>query len=97
MIGGESYNKLALNNPDIKSVDSVIYENHEGVFVRGEAIRKIIHDLPTWKLLKIGSKLAPLFLLNFYYNLVAQARYKVFGKYDVCPPLPPEWRNRFIP
>lgn len=97
MIGGERYNKLLLNNPQMKNIDSVIYENEEGLFYKGEAVRKIIQDLSTSKALEIGSKLVPLVLLNFYYNLVAKNRYKIFGKYDVCPPLPPEWKNRFLP
>lgn len=97
LIGGEHYKKLALNNPQILNVDSVIYENHEGVFTKGEAVRKIIHDLSTSKALDIGAQLIPLVVLNFYYNFVAKTRYKVFGKYDACPTPPPEWRERFLP
>lgn len=97
MIHGERYKKLALNNPQLKDVDSVIYENEEGIFLKGAAVRKIIHDLSTSKALELASKIVPLFLLNFYYNLVAKSRYKIFGKYDVCPPLPPDWNDRFLP
>jgi predicted DCC family thiol-disulfide oxidoreductase YuxK len=97
MIHGERYKKLALNNPQLKNIDSVIYENEEGIFLKGAAVRKIIHDLSTFQALKIASNIVPLFLLNFYYNLVAKARYKIFGKYDVCPPLPAEWKERFLP
>lgn len=97
MIHGEHYKKLLLNNPQIKDIDSVIYENEDGVFVRGEAVRKIIQDLSTSKVIQLASQVVPLFLLNFYYNLVAKARYKIFGKYDVCPTPPPEWRERFLP
>lgn len=97
MIDGERYNKLALNNPQIKNIDSVIYENEDGLFYKGEAVRKIIQDLSTSKALELASQVIPLFLLNIYYNLVAKSRYKIFGKYDVCPPLPPEWKDRFLP
>ena len=96
-IGGENYSKLALNNPQVKDIDSVIYENEEGLFYRGEAIRKIIHDLSTSKTLDLASHITPLFLLNIYYNLVAKYRYKIFGKFDTCPPLPSEWKDRFLP
>lgn len=97
MIGGEHFKKLALNNPQILNIDSVIYENQDGIFVKGEAVRKIIHDLSTSKALDFAAQLVPLFLLNFYYNLVAKTRYKVFGKYDACPTPPAEWRERFLP
>jgi len=97
IIGGEHYNKLLLNNPQIKDIDSVIYENDDGVFFKGEAVRKIIQDLSTNKIIHMASNVVPLFLLNFYYNLVAKSRYKIFGKHDVCPMPPPEWRERFLP
>lgn len=97
MIGGEHYNKLLLNNPQIKDIDSVIYENESGVFFKGEAVRKIIQDLSTSKVIHLASNIVPLFLLNFYYNLVAKTRYKVFGKHEACPTPPPEWRERFLP
>ena len=38
----------------------------------------------------------PASLLNFFYDLVARYRYRVFGRYDVCPLPTVEHRRRFI-
>ena len=97
MIGGERYTKLVLNNPDLKKIDSVIYQDGTETYFRGEAVRKVIQELSSSAIVNAITKMIPLFLLNFYYSLVATSRYKIFGKYDVCPPLPPEWKDRFLP
>ena len=34
--------------------------------------------------------------LDLLYRTIARIRYRAFGKYDVCPIPPPEWRNRFL-
>ncbi len=97
IIGSDTYQKLLEINPYLKEVDSVIYQTESEVFIQGEAVQKIIQDLSTSQIVKGLSRLAPLFVLNFYYKVVANVRYKVFGKFDACPPLPPEWRDRFLP
>jgi predicted DCC family thiol-disulfide oxidoreductase YuxK len=37
----------------------------------------------------------PDFFLNFFYDLIARWRYRMFGKYDACPIPKPEERARF--
>jgi predicted DCC family thiol-disulfide oxidoreductase YuxK len=36
-------------------------------------------------------------LRDAVYDLVARHRYRVFGKFEVCPVPPAEWKNRFAP
>jgi len=48
-----------------------------------------------WGVLRIFGVL-PDFLLNLPYDLVARYRYRIFGRYDVCPVPPPEVAHRFI-
>jgi len=38
----------------------------------------------------------PRFLRDLVYNLVARSRYRVFGKYDVCPLPAPGDRHKFL-
>ena len=95
VLGSERYEALAQKHPEISKVDSVVYQRGDEVFLRGQAIREIIHDLSTNKLVKISVATIPLFILNFGYKFVAQTRYSVFGKYDTCPLMTPEWRDRF--
>ena len=86
--------KLRKEFPELKSIDSVLYFDGQKAFSRGKAVRKIIHDLQTSEYLKIVADIIPSPLLSFGYDLIAANRYKIFGKYDVCPPLPKEWRER---
>ena len=38
----------------------------------------------------------PKSLRDFVYKMIARNRYKWFGKFDSCPPLPPEWKERLV-
>lgn len=86
--------KLKKHFPELKGIDSVLYFDGERAFSRGKAVRKIVQDLKVSENLKIAADIIPSPLLSFGYDLVAANRYKIFGKYDICPPLPKEWRER---
>jgi predicted DCC family thiol-disulfide oxidoreductase YuxK len=86
--------KLKKYFPELKGIDSVLYFDGERAFSRGKAVRKIVQDLKVSENLKIAADIIPSPLLSFGYDLVAANRYKIFGKYDICPPLPKEWRER---
>jgi len=94
-LDSDTAHELEKRFPEATQVDSIFYYDGAQVFTKGVAVRKVIQDLSTWKLLKVVAHWTPAFLLSFGYDLVAANRYKIFGKYDVCPPLPPEWRGRF--
>ncbi len=86
--------KLRKHFPELKNIDSVLYFDGQKAYSRGKAVRKIIQDLQTSETLKLIVDIIPSPILSFGYDLVAANRYKIFGKYDVCPPLPKEWRER---
>ena len=86
--------KLRKHFPELKGIDSVLYFDGQKAYSRGKAVRKIIQDLQTSETLKLIADIIPSPILSFGYDLVAANRYKIFGKYDVCPPLPKEWRER---
>ncbi len=48
-----------------------------------------------WSLAKLLN-LAPDFLLNACYRVIASSRYKLFGKYDSCLMPDPQLKERFI-
>jgi predicted DCC family thiol-disulfide oxidoreductase YuxK len=48
-----------------------------------------------WRLFTILRAL-PTAILNASYDLIARNRYRLFGRYDVCPLPPPEQRSRFV-
>ena len=86
--------KLRKHFPELKNIDSVLYFDGQKAYSRGKAVRKIIQDIQTSETLKLIVDIIPSPILSFGYDLVAANRYKIFGKYDVCPPLPKEWRDR---
>jgi predicted DCC family thiol-disulfide oxidoreductase YuxK len=85
---------------ELRGIDSVVFvENMDGgerVFVRSDAALKITAYLGGfWKLFLIG-RILPRALRDYFYDLFARNRYKLFGKYDTCMLPPPEVRSRFL-
>ena len=89
-------------HPELKDVDSVVLverspeTDEERVFTRSDAALRIAAYLGgSWKFFLIFRAL-PRPLRDFYYDLFARYRYRLFGKYDSCPVPSPEVRARFI-
>ena len=73
------------NYQNIYNVDSVaVVDSFGNVFQKSLAILYILKKIDKLFLIQILIKLLPLFLTNFFYDLVAKTRYKIFGKYDQC-------------
>lgn len=49
-----------------------------------------------WSLLSVFMRLTPRPLRDWGYNVVAGNRYRIFGKYDVCPLPDPRDRHKFL-
>ena len=89
-------------HPELKDVDSVVYveRNSDGgaerVYVRSEAALRVAAYLGgAWKLF-LAARLLPAPLRDFFYDLFARNRYRLFGKYDSCLLPAPEVRSRFL-
>ena len=95
-LDSERAEKLKNKHPELRSIDSIVLLYGDEIYTKGAAIRKIVQDLSTTKILKKTLLLIPNVFLQKGYELVASQRYKIFGKYDSCPLPPPEWRSRFI-
>ena len=73
------------NFQNIYNVDSVaVVDSFGNVFQKSLAILYILKKINKLFWIQILIKLLPLFLTNFFYDLVAKTRYKIFGKYDQC-------------
>ena len=73
------------NFQNIYNVASVaVVDSLGNVFQKSLAILYILKRIDKLFLIQILIKLLPLFLTNFFYDLVAKTRYKIFGKYDQC-------------
>jgi predicted DCC family thiol-disulfide oxidoreductase YuxK len=88
-------------HPELRDVDSVVLveqtpEGVERVSVRSEAALRVAAYLGGWWKLLLVFRTMPRPLRDFYYDLFARYRYRLFGKYDTCPVPSPEVRSRFI-
>ena len=93
-----SYAQEVLNLSNINSGASVIFRSDGRSYVKAEAVIHILKKLgPIYKFLGFLLNLLPLFMLDRLYNLIAENRYRMFGKNDTC--LIPDEANRslFIP
>ncbi|PYS80228.1 MAG: thiol-disulfide oxidoreductase [Acidobacteria bacterium] len=86
---------------ELRGVDSVVFvenspEGGERVFVRSDAALRVLKYLGgAWKLL-LAARVIPKPVRDFFYDLFARNRYRLFGKYESCRLPPPEVRSRFL-
>ena len=86
----------------LRGVDSVVFvENANGgdlerVFVRSDAALKVVAYLGGFWKIFLAAYVIPKPLRDYFYDLFARNRYRVFGKYDTCMLPPPEVRSRFL-
>ena len=73
------------NNLKLKDINSVavIKTNGEKVY-KVQAVYYILKRIDRYFIVRILLKLLPLFLTNICYDLIANFRYRIFGKYETC-------------
>lgn len=85
--------QFQLKNSEMNSI--ILIENGK-VYQKSDSILKIIRHLPyPWKL-SYGLIVIPRFIRDFMYRIIAQNRYKWFGKRDTCMAPTKELKNRFL-
>ena len=86
---------------ELRGVDSVVFvenspDGGERVFVRSDAALRVLKYLGgAWKLL-LAARVILKPVRDFFYDLFARNRYRLFGKYESCLLPPPEVRSRFL-
>jgi len=73
------------NNLKLKDINSVavIKTNGEKVY-KVQAVYYILKKIDRYFIVQILLKLLPLFLTNICYDIIANFRYRIFGKYETC-------------
>ena len=73
------------NNLKLKEINSVavIKTNGEKIY-KVQAVYYILKKIDRYFIVQILLKLLPLFLTNICYDLIANFRYRIFGKYETC-------------
>ena len=83
-------------NYPIQDFESMLYFENKQCFEKSDAYFKIMSTLGfPWKVLLIF-RLIPRPVSDWFYDLVARNRYRLFGKYDQCIVPNPEQKTRFI-
>lgn len=82
-------------NKNTDDFDSVILLKKNQLFQKSDAAIEITKHLSgSWKYLAVFGIL-PTFFLNFFYDIIAKNRYRIFGKTETCRIPTPELRERF--
>ncbi len=79
-----------------QDLKSVVYQKETEVYVRSDAVIRILKDMGGfWSVAGLASVL-PSKLGDSAYDLVAENRYRLFGRKETCRIPTPEERSRFI-
>lgn len=76
--------------------DSFVFIENDKVFKKSSAALRIAKKLGgVWKIF-YPFIIIPEFIRDFFYNLIAKNRYKLFGKKDACRIPTPELKQKFL-
>lgn len=83
-------------NLPVNDFSSFVYTYQGKCYLKSQAALKVIGEFGGfWKMLLV-LKILPKFIFNFFYDIVAKYRYKIFGKKDSCLIPDENIFNRFI-
>ncbi len=95
---GETATQARANHPEFPSdIETVVYLRDGEVLLRSRAAALAAAELPYPMKALSWARFLPAWFTDFFYGIVARVRYRVFGKYEVCPLPPAEHRGRFLP
>lgn len=80
-------------DPDAPETNAVILDGH--AWFKSDAALKVLGAMPMTRALGAG-RIAPKFVRDPLYDLIAGNRYRIFGKTDVCMIPDPADRDRFV-
>jgi predicted DCC family thiol-disulfide oxidoreductase YuxK len=76
--------------------ESIVFIQGENYSLKSAAALKILRELGgAWKIFYVFI-FVPRPIRDFFYDLIAKSRYKIFGKRDVCMIPTPELKERFL-
>ena len=94
---GETARSL-LTPEDVSDLNSMVLWVEGRTYRKSAAAVRVLWQLgPGWQIAGTLLWLIPLPLRNLAYSLIAQNRYRIFGKKETCRLPTPEERSRFLP
>lgn len=76
-------------------IDSMVFIEGENFFLKSSAILHLFKVLGGGWRLFYGFIIIPEFIRDFFYNIVARHRYRIFGKRETCMIPAPDAEDRF--
>jgi predicted DCC family thiol-disulfide oxidoreductase YuxK len=93
-IAAQSLLKQISVSPDV--IDSVVYVAGGKVHLKSSAVLHIFKDIGRgWKII-YGFIIIPAFIRDYFYDLIAKSRYRIFGRRDNCMLPSDEIKRRFL-
>jgi predicted DCC family thiol-disulfide oxidoreductase YuxK len=86
---------LTENRRSVSDFDTVLLVREGKVYEKSTAALEIVRYLRGWSWL-YACRFIPRFIRDAVYNLIAQNRYRIFGKSESCRIPTPEERSLFI-
>ena len=87
------------NAADLDTVYLILNHNEpaESLLARSDAVLFILQQIGgTWRTTELLLRAIPRPIREWAYRLVAQNRYRIFGRYDSCPLPTEDTRTRFL-
>jgi predicted DCC family thiol-disulfide oxidoreductase YuxK len=83
-------------NIDTVKTDSVIYFTGGKAYIKSSAVLHLLKDIGRgWKIF-YGFIIIPAFILDFFYDLIAKNRYRLFGRREMCMVPSKELKDFFL-
>jgi predicted DCC family thiol-disulfide oxidoreductase YuxK len=93
---GETGQNLLKKNSLSTDLNSFVLIENDKVYVKSSAALRVCSKLVgAWKILLIF-QILPRSFRDFFYDILANNRYKWFGKKESCMLPLPEWKQRFL-
>jgi predicted DCC family thiol-disulfide oxidoreductase YuxK len=78
------------------TIDSVVLIENGKAFIKSTAAFRILKTLGGLRSVFYGLIIIPAFIRDFFYDLMAYSRYKLFGKSTCELPADPNYKDRFL-
>ena len=77
-------------------MSTVVFEDNGKAYLRSDAALQILKQLGGVYSLAVVFYIVPSFIRDFFYEIVANNRYKWFGKKEICRIPTPELKSKFL-
>jgi predicted DCC family thiol-disulfide oxidoreductase YuxK len=77
-------------------INSIVFLNGSRYFLKSSAVLNLFKVLGgRWSMI-YGLIIIPKFIRDYFYDIIAKSRYRIFGKTDACMIPPSDCKDRFL-